>query len=225
MITGSVSLANMRLSIDPSCPFVDFLAADVLNKRIGRFLEITDSAGKKLVARILAKGTGETLSATELVTNGDFASATGWITPAGWGIGSGVLTATTAAATTNTYRSAAALSAGALYRASVACNSISAGTFIIRVAGVDSSAFSTTGTKTADVKGTGANPTYIVLKAGTELSAVFDNYSLKQIITPSATGVTVSIISNEGINVNDVAGYTYKIKLSRKHFNFNAMQF
>lgn len=67
MPTGSVTQANMRLSIIAGTAFCDFSSASVLTDYLGYRLEISDSAGKKLVGYIKAAGTGETY--TELSPN------------------------------------------------------------------------------------------------------------------------------------------------------------
>ena len=78
LASGSVSLANSKLSLSNGTAFVDFSAADVLTDYIGKRIVITDSAGKKAVGYIKAAGTGETLG-DELATNGGFDSdTTGW---------------------------------------------------------------------------------------------------------------------------------------------------
>ncbi|HSV73450.1 MAG TPA: hypothetical protein VLH79_06800 [Chthonomonadales bacterium] len=65
-------------------------------------------------------------SATELVTNGDFASGTGWTVPAGFAIGSGVASATAAAPGATLFRSVAH-SPGRKYRVRFTVSNYSAG--------------------------------------------------------------------------------------------------
>ena len=59
MPTGSVTQANMRLSIVNGTAFADFSAASVLTDYLGFRLEVSDSAGKKLIGYIKAAGTGD----------------------------------------------------------------------------------------------------------------------------------------------------------------------
>lgn len=77
MPTGSVTQANMRLSIINGTAFCDFSSASVLTDYLGYRLEVSDSAGKKLIGYIKAAGTGETYG-SELIVNPTFDSNTSY---------------------------------------------------------------------------------------------------------------------------------------------------
>lgn len=79
MPSGSVTQADMRLSIVDGTAFVDFSAASVLTDYLGFRLEISDSAGKKLIGYIKAAGTGETYG-SEILTNTTFEDISGFDT-------------------------------------------------------------------------------------------------------------------------------------------------
>lgn len=71
--SGSVSQANMRLSILSGLAFVDFGVANSLTSYSGDLLTITDSASHQLVGYIGAAGTGETYG-VQLLPNSTFAT-------------------------------------------------------------------------------------------------------------------------------------------------------
>src|SRR4030042_10185 len=79
--SGTVTLANMRLSTVDGTAHVDFSAAGVLTPYLNHYLTITDSAGKQITVFIKAAGVEQTLSETELVGNGEMETGdppTGW---------------------------------------------------------------------------------------------------------------------------------------------------
>lgn len=67
--TGTVTQANMKLSVVSGTAFVDFSLADSLTPYVGYKIVITDSSSKNLTGYIKAVGTGETYN--ELITNGN----------------------------------------------------------------------------------------------------------------------------------------------------------
>jgi len=68
---GSVTSSNMRLSLASNTSFVDFLGTGNLTGYIGYRLVLSDPSGDNLTGYIKEAGTGETYSG-ELVPNGDF---------------------------------------------------------------------------------------------------------------------------------------------------------
>jgi hypothetical protein len=82
------------------------------------------TAVEQPVGLMLDRSRGLVLGA-ELVTNGDFSSATGWTVPAAWAISGGAARVTVAAAPTNVLRSS--LSAGAWYLVTIVVSEVTAG--------------------------------------------------------------------------------------------------
>jgi hypothetical protein len=211
--TGSVSLANLRLSLVSTAPFVDFSAANTLTPYLGGTLTLTDSAGKTATATILSAGTGETLSETELVTNGGFSSATGWTGVSnGFAVADGKLVATNVAQWAQTYQTKV-ITAGLLLKGSVTVSGYSSGTGDFTVGNSRWHILTGNGAFTAYgvTSGTEIFPA-IANYIGGELSASFDDYSLKQVLSPGPTGVVTSEWTvATGFNFNDAGGYTYTI--------------
>jgi hypothetical protein len=209
-ISGSVTLANLRLSTVTGTQFVDFSAANTLTPYLNWRLILTDSAGKKMVARILSAGTGETYD-SELLSDPAFNDAGIWSAGANWAVADGKATASTASSTI--YQSTPIASVGKCLLLSAVCDAYTSGTYRLRYMAKYEQVVSGTGTKTRYVTGYDIGTDIGIL--GTSLVASFTDISLKQVLTPSATGVTLSIISNEGINPNDASGYTYEIMSPR----------
>ena len=69
MISGTVTLANSRLSLVAGTAFVDFSSAGTLTPYLNGKLTVTDSAGKKAIGYLKAAGTGETLGDVLNTTN------------------------------------------------------------------------------------------------------------------------------------------------------------
>ena len=113
-VSGTVSLANIRLSLVDGAAFVDFSAAGTLNYLNGK-LTLTDSAGKKAIGYIKSAGTGETLD-TETVSDPGFDNATDWSIGANWSIAGGVATCTVGAGANLQNTSGAALATKRLYK-------------------------------------------------------------------------------------------------------------
>ncbi len=250
--SGSVSQANMRLSIVNGTAFVDFTSAGALTPYIGHKLIITDSASKTLTGYIKAVGTGETLATTggplndgNLVTNGGFGSDT-----ASWTAGnSATLTSETGGQSGNglditkadsgtsgyAYQSITTLS-GALYVLNFYHkNGTHQGNVRIGIVANGDTIYSGGALNDADwanytPKGTASGTTTVIsLKissTSTNQNTHFDTVLLNQVLTPSATGVTITVTPNgatynwesetSGFNRNDSSGYTYAIyRISR----------
>ncbi|MFZ2153653.1 MAG: choice-of-anchor Q domain-containing protein [Candidatus Moraniibacteriota bacterium] len=235
--SGSVTQANMKMSIVSGTAFVDFSDADSLTPYIGQKLTITDNAGKKLVGYIKAAGTSET-HGTETLSNGAFddtsniwtnnstvASVAGGQTgnalqvtcTSDWGLGG-----ETMGTEIN----------GALYYFSIYQKNGSGGG---QVSIQDNSDYTTLlgfgwnsdpswtqhfGYLTAKSEGIMAT-----FQGGTSGSTtLFDTGTLKQVLTPSATGVTITSTpggstyewtsEENGFNRNDGSNYTYSIEIA-----------
>jgi len=237
MITGSVSLANTRLSLVAGTAFVDFSAAGTLTPYLGGKLTVTDSAGKKAVGYLKAAGTGETYAtpawADDCADDGT----------ADWSKNDCTLTfdtdhyvATYTAVTQHIYKSAT-LGSGKLFKASLDIKNGMAssvpvylqvngglGSNVLNFANANTTAdyatlagYATPGTQNAlDIYST-------MTGAGNYL---FKNYSLEQVLTPSATGATITSTRGgttynwasveAGFNYNDSAGYSYEIAFPRR---------
>ncbi len=217
---ASVTQANMRISAVDGTAFVDFSAAGTLTPYIGWYLKVYDSTGKTIEGYIKAAGTGETLSETEKITNGDFGSSTGWLGLVNWSIGSGV--ATMAAGTTaSLYRTDFTPISGALYKESFDLVSQTAGDvyIIIQNPVITFPTHTVPATYTAYVIPS-AQTTFIIQGENGFRGSV-DNASVKQVLTPSTSGVTITntqggatynwAVKTTGFNYNDSSGYTYTI--------------
>ena len=227
-VTGSVSLANIRLSLVNGTAFVDFSAPGALNYLNGK-LTLTDSAGKKAIGYIKAAGTGETLgdalntsncvnSAAVPYNTFDGASATGFhvvntdasAKAAGTAdqipLVSGVLFKKTFTITL-TSGTAPAIS----YRDALGGGSIYGGAIWNSAAGAN--------TRYSCINGTTTGVVQFQNTAAAEWAV--SNLSVTQVLTPSATGATITSTRGgatynwasieSGFNYNDSAGYTYTI--------------
>ena len=211
--SGSVTLANMKLSAVDGTAFVDFSAADILTGYIGNSLTLKDSAGKVLVGYIKAAGSGETLSA-ELITgwtNLGFETLT--VNANGHDLDSVINSSGIGEARSNSLAARGAL---------VKINRVNTGT------GVGSwwspfdvinfgSGNLTNNYKTAN-HASGNGYINLYTNAACNFSVTM---SCVQVLTPSATGVTIVstpggstynwTYQEAGFNYNDASGYTYEI--------------
>ncbi len=230
-ITGSVLSVNMRLSLANGYAFADFSFANALTSYIGCKLTIIDSVGKKAVGYIKAAGTGETLG-SELRTgwNNQTWAEYETLDTTGSTINSAINTSGYGGACSNELgivlgmllkmRFNAALSSGTMPCLLLSETSTGGGQI-------------TYGTYPTSRPSAGANTVY----ASAETAALYAYFSndtgvasnfamsgvtLTQVLTPSATGVTiVSSLDGKirnwtsieaGFNYNDTAGYTYEIE-------------
>jgi len=244
LASGSVSLANSKLSLSNGTAFVDFSAADVLTDYIGKRIVITDSAGKKAVGYIKAAGTGETLG-DELATNGGFDSDT-----TGWSIGNSALLASVAGGESGnclqiTENGAASPYAskgmsvvqGALYKSNYSVKQGTSSTYRGYITGTSIyESYPVLADRTSTSEWVAQGPWYRVpigtgtawfvlfnmAAQGSGLTHLFDSATFKQVLTPSATGVTITSTPNgttynwtsieSGFKYNDINGYTYTIE-------------
>jgi len=226
MPSGTVALVNSRLSLVAGTAFVDFGAAGTLTPYLNGKLTVTDSAGKKAIGYLKAAGTGETLG-DELVTNGDFASATGWtISGVGWGVDTGKMVATNAAKNTQFYRSGGGIF-GMLVKNTIEVTDYTSGTCTIAAGWTRTTVISANGTHTQYGTSGGAGLSYVgaIVTSDAALNAKFDNCSSRQVLTPSVTGATITSTRGEttydwesveaGFDYKSASGYTYEIALPR----------
>ena len=241
LVDGEVKTAtraNTKISAVDGSAFVDFSESAYLTlpEHRGCKLTITDSAGKKLVGYIKAAGTGETLGANVL-TNGDMESFTGWTQGRGAlsaettdkieGAQSGKFTLT---ATTGYFYRQPAWSLDCLYAIDGSIKNLTIGTMYIEVGPLGNRKrifpLSVPPSTWTEFSGYYTPPTSesVFLSCGFGLSGnawLTDNVTIKQVLTPSATGVTITSTADgstynwatkeDGFNYNDASGYSYSI--------------
>lgn len=208
-LTGTVTLANVRLSLVNGYAFFDTSASNSDYKNnINSQFEVMDSAGKKAIGYIKSAGTGETY--TDVLSGWDF--TVDWTA-----IGTGAVVDADSYSTTivGGIRKTV-LTDSALYKGSYARSTTSSGAgFYDHIA--PSVYFPGEFTDQYFV----ARGTSIYLRNASAGTTDVTTLTLKQVLTPSATGVTIvstpggstynwaSIES--GFNYNDASGYTWKI--------------
>jgi hypothetical protein len=225
MITGTVTLANSRLSLVDGTAFVDFSSAGTLTPYLNGRLTVTDSAGKKAVGYLKAAGTGEMLGDALNISNCvnvsydtfDGASPTGFHA-----------IKSTAGNKISTTAIEIPFVAGALFKttytvadgtiSSVAPRNASAAT-------IGPSAVGAIGDNTnyACVTETVTRGLYFISTANVEYT--LSNLAIKKVTAPSITGATITSTRGgttynwasveAGFNFNDASGYTYEIALPR----------
>ena len=132
LASGSVTLANMRLSLVDGTAFTDFSTADVLTDYIGKRLVVIDSAGKKAIGYIGDVGTGETYlgnAGNELFMT-DLSGWTKYERGGGsvvWNGASDVLITQGGTSSTNSLVKALSTTAGKTYHVKVVIPSVSTG--------------------------------------------------------------------------------------------------
>jgi len=177
---------------------------------------ITDASAKSNVAILGAVGTGETLG-DELITNvadREFTSDTGfWIKSATTSIGSNVLYLNSPSAEWGAYSEI--LTIHALYSSSVNVVSFTSGYIIVQTGNAISESYISTGTK-VNKKTCISNTRFGI--AGRVQNGIMDDFSVKQVITPSALGCTLlnaagaqSFISKDAAFSYSAASYTITI--------------
>jgi hypothetical protein len=239
--SGSVTQANMKMSIVNGTAFADFSAAGALTNYLGDKVVISDSAGKHLTGYIKATGTGETYG-SELLANTAFDNTTGVsafqganASVAGGQSGNCLEATDTAGLGYTNSGEFYDTSSGALLKASAYLKKGTDDYVGLYLAQGDSpwGAYSyivpwpvPTDWQQVSIYGT-TDMTHVmtyfsigyVQTAG--LTGQFDTASTKQVLTPSATGATIVSTpggstynwasEDSGFNRNDSSGYTYGI--------------
>lgn len=227
-MTGSVTLENIRLSLVAGTAFADFSEAGVLTNALGGKLTVTDSGGvNKAVGYIKAAGSGETLS-DERITNGALIRKADWTVtgedgthiltdvPTGLHFQSDTLTP---ALTISQALTGASL--GTLWKVTASLPTVTSGA--IKTSALSNLVLND-GSTTYRVW-ISASATFAITRNSADVDLIIGSLSAKQVLTPSATGVTIvstvdgttqsweSVDAN--FNYNDSNGYTYSIDFSR----------
>jgi len=223
--SGSVTQANMKMSIVSGTAFADFSSAGKLTPYIGNKIVITDSTGThKLTGYIKAAGTGETYG-SEVISDIGFDNAGLWATDdaARWSVGSSKATASSAYSNTSLYTDGAIqIVQNGLYKQQYDILTLTGGSVYWRVISTMSGPTqNSTGTKISYYNFNFSGWKQFAFQSGGGLSGTFDNYSVKQVLTPSTTGVTITdtaggtnynwTTEDSGFNRNDSGNYTYTI--------------
>lgn len=242
--SGSVTLENIRLSgvngngTASGGAFVDFSAATVLTGKIGHLLEIYDSSNRKISGWIKAAGTGATY-ASNLVLNPEFDSdTTSWsavlatLASITGGQSGNCLAVTLTSGSTGGAKQTVTVSSDGLYLYSsyykkststlgrVYLGSADAGSQYYTSGDVGNAAW-TQLSKYFTSSGTSVF-VYVQNRGGVPSIFLHDTVSLVRVLTPSATGVTITSTKGGGTsplynwafkdsNFNWNSSYTYKI--------------
>ncbi len=221
-VVKATGTAAIRISSVDGTAFVDTSDATLaaaLAANAGKYLVITDASGRYLKGWIKAAGTGETLG-DELFTNGDCSSDTGWVLNTGWSISGGKLVKGAAVGSYAYGYQNIAKTAGALYFGSFDVDSIASSNTALVLTGTPLLMMPTsdiTGTRTGYATyQSGSNTVGAYMSNRDIATAQYDNFSLKRVLTPSATGAT--IVSTKG-------GTTYNFESKDASFTYNATSY
>ena len=237
--SGSVTQSNMKMSLIANTAFVDFSSAGTLTSYIGDKLIITDSTGHQLVGYIKAAGSGETYGGEQLGNSTFVNNTSGWLSGGGtYAFLSGgschsanclQLTLGGSYSVAQQYLGNITWSPGMLMRNSVwmklgtdagmtAFMSDNLGT-IVGTGYVSPASWTNYIFYMAVDSSAGYNQAYGGENTGN--TTLFDSPSVKQVLTPSATGVTIVSTAGgstynwtseaSGFNRDDSSGYTYSI--------------
>ena len=247
--TGAVTRANSRISAIDGTAFADASAANVLTDHEGDILVWKDSAGKVLVGYIKAAGTGETFDTSAILNGIDWTGATGATHSNSWGLGRAGTFSIVDSGDGAPYDAAlkvevdgvpsqdpatkqavtVILGGSYLFEGYFKHGTATQGLFRLGStdAGIDYGDFSMTdATWTQHLlnltsKTTLFSATLYVVSFTIGQYELFDEVTLKQRLTPSATGVTIVstpggatynwAYQETGFNYNDAGNYTYEI--------------
>ena len=234
--TGTVTQANMKLSLAVNNAFVDFNSSSTLTPYVNDQLIITDSSAHQLTGYINATGTGETYG-SQLLSNTTLTTTSGWT-----GINTTLAAVTSTCHSLNCLKStdtngagsgqafsSLTVSTGALLRASAWMNS---GTDSGFDALKTENATSFDALNTVYQSGTWASQTFYSTNEVTGTSVWLNNQfasgtvyldtpSVTQVLTPSTTGVT--IVSTQGISNVWQHSFTPEISASHPWVFFNGV--
>ena len=215
VVARNAAVSGLRISAVDGAAFIDACPSWITDLADnGHLIEIYDASNRMLAGVLAAVGTGETLGG-ELVVNGTFDADTDWTKGTGWSIAGGVA-AHTGANGTNIYQTPSK-TVGGLYFLSLAVNATSAivGMYVATNAFYPIALETTTGART----GYGTWPSAAAragMYAGANAECNVDNASMKQVLTPSATGAV--IVSAKG-------GAVENFKARNANFIYNAASY
>ena len=239
---GTVTQANMRLSLVNGTAFVDFNGSDsgaLTSAAAGTEVLITDSSGHVITGYKKANGSGQTYG-SQLLSNTSFTTTAGvtvWnnstiASVAGGYTGDALQLTNTGAGYGSAYQGFTTTT-GALYQASAY---FKVGTDFQGDVGIATSDLATVIIKTASVSSTWTPITQYVTAAGVGYiqfygsntvtvgaTDLFSVASAEPVLTPASTGVTITSTANGStynwasiggsFNYNDSNGYTYSVGL------------
>jgi len=217
----TLNALTCNLSTVDGTAFVTNPSVD-LRPYLGFKLSFSDGI-KALVGYGKAAGTGETLGSNRILNNADFSTAepdgTAWTRKTGWTVAGGVAVASEVALSGSILQSASTLAVEKLYKYGGDVVTITLGSFIymfdtgIVALSATPQMYSGYRTYTANSNSSGFQ------SVSASSSGTFDNPFVKQVLSPSTTGLTVvstqggatyNWASNGGINANS-ASYTVTI--------------
>lgn len=220
--SGTVTQANMRISTAAGVSFVDFSAATVLTSRLGYLLKIKDSAGKVIQGFVRNAGTAEGLG-DEILADPSFDADASWQKLTGWTVSGGNAIANNPAVDYRIWQ-VFTKTAGQLYKGSAVVSALTAGAMRFNIGNVAVGNFTSAATITGYATVTGVVNGIYGLAANTagDLQAAVASLGFKQVLTPSATGVTISstkggtsldnwAAKDSAFNYNDASGYSYEL--------------
>ena len=217
LASGSVTQANSRISAVDGTAFYDFGSGTNLTDNLGKYLIIKDSTGKAIKGWIKAAGSGETLGSELFPALDNPANFTN--VDASWTIGEGNAVSNGIGFFHKTF----VVSVYALCFTSMDIVSRSNGTIYHPYSGqgIEQAGTSGTGVKTRYRTWPSTNCYIYGDGSGGGFIGTLTDISLKQVLTPSSTGVTITSTKNgttynwesqeTGFNYNDARGYTYEV--------------
>jgi hypothetical protein len=236
-IAGGVTWNNMRISAVAGTAFVDFSSAGTLTPYLNARLTVTDSAGKKLIGYIKAAGTGETLD-SEVLPNTAFDNTTnvsaylGAVASVGGGQAGNALEVTTGGSGAASGLETATVVSGGMYKSTIYVKKGTGTTFAVYLrqnGGSYANWHSISGNAPAgwtlySIYGTTDLASLMYAMEGDSSAGtteLFDTASVKQVLTPSTTGVWITSTAggstynwtseDSGFNRNDSSGFSYEI--------------
>jgi hypothetical protein len=212
VLSGSSTLANTHLSLVAGTVFVDILGLD-LTPFIGGSITILDAASKPLVLSLIASGTGETYGVEQITSWTNSGTPYSTFTSVGKDITSAISASGTVLANYNLYTPTLnalyryapilTLNSGQVPSINVYSGGGSQNYLSIPLVSGQNSMYYTEGV------GGLAPPGFLYNTAAANWAAT---NTLKQVLTPSLTGATATIVAKDAaFDPNSATGFTYSI--------------